>query len=135
MYKVGELATLFNISADTLRFYEKNGILKASERSSNGYRLYTEADKNRLDFILNAKSAGFTLVEISELLVIEVNKNQKTCRDTKELIDHKLSHVQAKIQELQRIEKALKTLSNSCEGDSTSALYCTILESLESKKI
>ena len=134
MYKIGELATLFNISADTLRFYEKNGILKASQRSSNDYRLYSEEDKNKLDFILNAKSVGFTLVEISELLFIDVNKNQKTCRDAKELIDHKLANVQAKLVELKRIEKALITLSDSCIGDSTSAIHCTILESLESKK-
>jgi len=135
MYKIGELATLFNISTDALRFYEKNGILKASTRAHNGYRLYTESDKDKLDFILNAKSVGFTLVEISELLVIEVNKSHKTCNDTKKLVDYKLSLVKEKIIELKRIEHALQILSNSCHGDSTSATYCTILESLENKKV
>ncbi|MGL6124307.1 MAG: MerR family transcriptional regulator, partial [Shewanella sp.] len=79
MYRIGELADVCEVKADTLRFYEKHGLLAPSRRTESGYRLYTEADAARLRFILRAKAVGFTLNEISELLSIELDKSNRVC--------------------------------------------------------
>ena len=68
MLKIGELATVTKVSRDTLRFYEKHGLITPSERNSAGYRLYSDSDVHRISFILSAKEVGFTLNEIHQLL-------------------------------------------------------------------
>jgi len=60
MLKIGELATIAKVSRDTLRLYEKHGLITPSERNSAGYRLYSESDAHRISFILSAKEVGFT---------------------------------------------------------------------------
>ena len=132
MYRIGELAKACHINNDTLRFYEKNGLLSPSSRSESGYRLYTEQDKETLQFILRAKAVGFTLAEIRELLSIEVNKADNACADVKELVDTKLKAVEKKLAELTRFKTSLQRLSNACCGGEESAEHCTILEALES---
>lgn len=134
MFKIGELAELCNISADTLRFYEKNGLFQASQRSNAGYRLYTQSDKSRLEFILTSKSVGFSLKEIADLLSINLDKSNRTCADAKQLVDDKLTQVRAKLSELERLETSLQSLSDTCCGGPESALHCTILEALANKK-
>ncbi|WP_417527256.1 Zn(2+)-responsive transcriptional regulator [Marinomonas shanghaiensis] len=132
MYQIGELAKAYNINNDTLRFYEKNALLTPSHRSESGYRLYSEKDKEILQFILRAKSVGFTLAEIRELLSIEIDKANSACADVKVLVDAKLSDVEKKLAELTRFQTSLKRLSNACCGGEESAEHCTILEALES---
>ncbi|PYF83993.1 MerR family Zn(II)-responsive transcriptional regulator of zntA [Marinomonas alcarazii] len=132
MYRIGELAKACDINNDTLRFYEKNGLLSPSSRSESGYRLYTEKDKETLEFILRAKGVGFTLAEIRELLSIEINKADNACADVKVLVDTKLSDVERKLAELTRFQTSLKRLSDACCGGEESAEHCTILEALES---
>ena len=132
MYRIGELAKICDINSDTLRFYEKNSLLTPSSRSESGYRLYTEKDKDTLQFILRAKGVGFTLADIRELLSIEVNKADNACADVKVLVDTKLSDVEKKIAELIRFQTSLKRLSDACCGGTESAEHCTILEALES---
>lgn len=132
MYRIGELAKACSINNDTLRFYEKNALLCPSSRSESGYRLYTEKDKETLLFILRAKSVGFTLAEISELLSIEVNKADNACADVKILVDTKLHDIEKKLAELIRFQTSLKRLSDACCGGAESAEHCTILEALES---
>ncbi|BDX03601.1 MAG: Zn(2+)-responsive transcriptional regulator [Marinomonas sp.] len=132
MYRIGELAKACNINHDTLRFYEKNALLTPSSRSESGYRLYTEKDKDILEFILRAKNVGFTLSEIKELLSIEVDKANNACADVKTLVDTKLQTVENKLAELIRFQASLKRLSDACCGGEESAEHCTILEALES---
>ena len=67
MVKIGEIAKRLGVSTDTLRYYEKQGILTSSSRSVSGYRLYTEQDIAQLAFVIRAKDVGFTLNEIKEL--------------------------------------------------------------------
>ena len=83
--KIGELAKLAQVSQDTLRFYEKHGLLKPHLRSDAGYRLYSEADVQRVSFILSAKRVGFTLNEIAELLALEVTKDENPARTLSDL--------------------------------------------------
>ncbi|WP_037445459.1 Zn(2+)-responsive transcriptional regulator [Shewanella mangrovi] len=132
MFRIGELANRHGINTDTLRFYEKHGLLQPSARQDNGYRAYNQADDQRLAFILRAKSVGFSLGEIAELLSIEVDKANRVCSDVKELVDEKLVKVSEKIAELERFRQSLQILSDGCCGGPHSAEHCTILQALES---
>lgn len=131
MYRIGELAKQCEVKADTLRFYEKHGLLSPSSRTDSGYRIYTENDAERLRFILRAKAVGFTLAEISELLSIELDKSNWACADVKGMVDSKLAHVEAKIAELKYFQVSLQRLSDACCGGPESAEHCSILEALE----
>ena len=133
MYQIGELATLCKIKTDTLRFYDKQGLFVPSSRTESGYRLYTKKDAQRLRFILRAKAIGFTLVEISELLSIELHKSNKACADVKSLVDLKLADINEKIEQLNYFKSALQQLSSDCCGGLESAQDCSILEALESQ--
>lgn len=132
MYQIGELAKQCKVKVDTLRFYEKHGILVASSRSEAGYRLYNDNDVQKLQFILRAKSVGFTLSEISDLLPIELDKSNWTCTDVKSRVDSKLKLVTERISELNYFKLSLQTLSDNCCGSVESAEHCSILEALES---
>ncbi|MGL5284914.1 MAG: Zn(2+)-responsive transcriptional regulator, partial [Aeromonas sp.] len=97
MYRIGELAKACGVKADTLRFYEKNSLIAPSIRSDAGYRLYSEEDRRRLEFILRAKSVGFSLADIGELLDLDRNKARVTCQEVKAVADTKLEQVEEKI--------------------------------------
>jgi MerR family Zn(II)-responsive transcriptional regulator of zntA len=132
MYRIGELAKECEVKADTLRFYEKHGLLSPSMRTEAGYRMYTDDDAERLRFILRAKAVGFTLAEITELLSIDLDKSNWACADVKGMVDVKLVNVEAKIAELNHFRVSLKRLSDACCGGPESAEHCSILEALES---
>ncbi|MCL1038312.1 Zn(2+)-responsive transcriptional regulator [Shewanella corallii] len=132
MYRIGELAGMCEVKADTLRFYEKHGLLAPSMRTDSGYRMYTEQDANRLRFILRAKEVGFTLSEITELLSIELNKSEWACADVKGMVDDKLAQVEERIAQLNVFKTTLQALSRACCGGPESAEHCSILEALES---
>ena len=131
--RIGELARLVQVSQDTLRFYEKHGLLAPSLRSQAGYRLYSQADLERVGFILSAKRVGFTLNEIHDLLGLEVTKDEKSCEDVKRFVDEKLDSLNQRIGDMQRIQKTLKTLSDACCGGAEPATHCTILEALSAQ--
>lgn len=134
MLKIGELAKLANVTQDTLRFYEKHGILQPSARSKNGYRLYSPEDVRCIRFILSAKEVGFTLGEIKELLALDVNKDEQSCQSVKAVVDAKLDTVKQRIEELQHIQQSLRALSLACSGDDQPATHCTILDALGEHK-
>jgi MerR family Zn(II)-responsive transcriptional regulator of zntA len=131
--KIGDLAALANVSRDTLRFYEKYGLITPSQRSDAGYRLYDRNDVERVAFILSAKEVGFTLNEIYQLLKLEVTKDQKSCADVKQFVDLKIKVVDQRLIDMKRIQKSLKTLSSACCGGAEPATHCTILEALHDK--
>lgn len=130
MLKIGELAALASVSRDTLRFYEKQGLITPVKRNNVGYRLYSETDVNRVSFIISAKEVGFTLNEIHQLLELEVTKDEKSCQDIKQFVDAKISIVNERLEDIKRIKKSLQTLSNACCGGDEPATQCTILEAL-----
>ena len=132
MYRIGELAKACGVKADTLRFYEKNGLISPGIRNESGYRLYGEQDRRRLEFIIRAKSVGFSLADIGELLSLDTNKARVTCQEVKAVADAKLEQVEQKIVELTRFRENLKSLSDICCGGPRSAEHCAILETLES---
>lgn len=133
LLKIGELATLTNISRDTLRFYEKHGLILPSERNDAGYRLYCDEDVHRISFILSAKEVGFTLNEIHQLLDLKVTKEQASCQDVKQFVDAKIAIVNQRLIDIKRIKRSLQTLSDACTGGDEPATQCTILEALNNQ--
>ena len=119
MYRIGQLAKLAEVTPDTIRFYEKQGMMDHQTRTDGGYRLYTEQDLHRLRFIRYAKQLGFTLEAITELLSIRVDPEHHTCRESTKLV------------EMQRMRDSLKMLSDACCGTAHVSSQCTILEILE----
>ncbi len=132
MFQIGELAKRCGVSSDTLRFYEKNALIKPAGRSESGYRLYDEANQQQVYFILKAKALGLSLDEIKELLDIKLEATEHSCAEVKSITSAKLKLIDEKIAELTRIRAALKKINDACCGDSDDdASHCSILAALE----
>ena len=110
---IGRLAKQVGVNIDTIRYYERNGLIPEPVRRASGYREYAAADVRRLRFILRAKDLGFTLAEIGELLSLSADKD---VRGVKQRAEQRLEQVEHKIQELQRVRRGLKTLIDACPG-------------------
>jgi len=110
---IGRLAKQAGVNIDTIRYYERNGLLPEPTRRSSGYREYGSTDVARLRFILRAKDLGFTLVEIGELLSLSADHD---VRGVKRRAEERLDQVEHKIKELQRVRRGLKTLIDACPG-------------------
>ncbi|CZF83767.1 Zn(2+)-responsive transcriptional regulator [Grimontia marina] len=132
MFRIGDLAARCNVSKDTIRFYEKKGLLDSPFRSESGYRLYTNQEERHLKFIIRAKSVGFTLREIQELLSIRLEPDDFTCAEVKSIADKKIQKLEARIREIESFKNSLTRLSDTCCGGSENASNCSILDRLES---
>ncbi|WP_428773243.1 Zn(2+)-responsive transcriptional regulator [Vibrio sp.] len=131
MFQIGELAKRCGVTADTLRFYEKNQLIQPASRSESGYRLYDDANQRQVAFIMKAKSLGLSLDEIKELLEIKLEATEHSCAEVKAITTAKLSLIDDKITELQRIRHALKKINDACCGHiDDNASHCSILEAL-----
>lgn len=126
---IGTIARRAGVGVETIRFYEREKLLAEPARDpSNGYRRYPEGTVLRLQFIARAKELGFTLRETRELL--ELRAGPATCGTVKARAEEKLDNIHRKIEDLQRIERALLTLAEACPG--TGMLEnCPIIEALE----
>lgn len=133
MFQIGELAKRCSVTADTLRFYEKNALIAPAGRSDSGYRLYNEDNQKQVNFILKAKGLGLSLEEIKELLEIKLEATEHSCAEVKAITSAKLTLIDQKIAELNTIRQALKRINDACCGhDSEDASHCSILGALES---
>lgn len=130
--KIGELAAATETSAETLRYYESEGVLPRPARSPAGYRLYSDEDVQRVRFIRRARAMGFSLKEVQELLSLRVDRASSTCGEVKQLAEHQLTLIDEKINELQEMRGALERITAACVGGQASATQCTILEALDS---
>lgn len=113
--KIGEVARRVGIPIDTVRYYERNGLLPPPARRASGYRDYHESDIARLNFVLRAKSLGFTLVEIRELLEL-ADAADGDMANIRSLAVGKLADVEQRIAQLVRVRDALKGLVDACPG-------------------
>ena len=129
--KIGELAQSTETSPETLRYYETEGLLPAPRRSASGYRLYTKTDIGRVHFIRRARAMDFSLKEIGELLSLQLGKEVSTCGEVKLLAEQKLTAIDEKIVELEKMKATLKQITEACAGGQKPAIYCTILNALE----
>lgn len=127
MYKIGEIAKLTDISADTLRYYEKYGLLYNISRNASGVRQYDDKDISRLKFIKRAQSMNFSLNEIKSLLLMRENPQQAK-DNVRQLTAEKLTHVEQKITELTTLQNELTLLLNLC---CASEQGCPIIEDID----
>lgn len=114
-FSIGQLAKRADVNIDTIRFYERKGLLPEPERRASGYRVYKDESVGRLRFIIHGKELGFSLAEISDLLTLKVDPNTN-CGDVKRRADAKIASVREKIVSLQKIEIALSKLASECHG-------------------
>ncbi|MGK0271034.1 MAG: MerR family Zn(II)-responsive transcriptional regulator of zntA [Cocleimonas sp.] len=129
--RIGELSKQTGFQVETLRYYEKQGLLQPVSRTDSGYREYDAESLKQLKFIHQAKSVGFSLNEISELLTLRVEKDQHSCAEVKSIAEQKLEQIENKITELTRMRDALYVISDACCGGDEPATSCTILNALD----
>lgn len=113
--QIGQIAQSTGLSIDTIRFYEKQGLVHAPQRSSGGYRVYDKRDVEKFRFIGRAQNLGFSLQEIRELLLIE-NSEGDGCSHVHDLVASKIDQVKEKIAELKRIESRLTKAQKQCSA-------------------
>jgi len=134
IYRIGQLAQKTGVSADTIRYYEKEGLINAPPRSPAGYRLYSELDLQVFMFIVRGKKVGLSLKSIRELLELHTHQDEKTCADMKQFTSEKLNKIQAKIDELTQMKETLEIIAENCCGGHESARGCSILKAFEAKE-
>jgi MerR family mercuric resistance operon transcriptional regulator len=110
-YTIGELAASAGVGVETIRFYERRGILPEPPRTPSGYRAYSATDRWRLDFIRRGKELGFTLGEIGTLLGAG---EQRSVDDVRRVAEHRLAQVEDELADLARRREQLRTLVRTC---------------------
>jgi MerR family copper efflux transcriptional regulator len=129
---IGQVAKQTGVTVETVRFYEKRGLIEQAKRTASGYRQYVPGTVKRIRFIQHAKDAGFTLNDIAELLALRQAPGE-TCAPIRARAQAKIEAVDSKLRDLQRIRDALSKLVNKC--DTNDALGdCPIIESLEEEE-
>jgi MerR family copper efflux transcriptional regulator len=128
LMKIGELASLSGLSVDTIRFYEKQGLIPPPRRTDANYRVYDADTPRRLIFIRKARDLGFTLQEIGQLLALSED-GQAGAIDVKERSQAKLAELDRKISEMKAMRRSLEKLVASCSGHGPSH-DCPILAAL-----
>ena len=111
---IGRLAEQADVGIDTVRFYERRGLLPEPARTASGYRLYLPAMVIRLQFIRRAKALGFSLDEIATLLHLQDAGGSKS--EVKKLTTHKLAEIEIKLADLSKMKKVLTQLASECSG-------------------
>jgi MerR family mercuric resistance operon transcriptional regulator len=126
---IGLVARRAGIGVETVRFYERQGLIEEPPRRLSGYREYDDEVVARLRFIRRAKELGFTLKEIKELLSLRRDPSTPA-GDARRRAEAKIDDIEAKIKMLQKMKKALERLTSACRGDATSA-ECPLLHALD----
>ncbi|EXA65069.1 Cd(II)/Pb(II)-responsive transcriptional regulator [Acinetobacter variabilis] len=129
-YLISDIAKKADLSTDTIRFYEKRGLIQPNFRASNQYRYYGDEALKRLIFIKRCRALGMSLKEIEYLIQLEQNPEQDCC-EVNQMIDQHLIDISNKIKELQLFKQQLMTLRESCNTPTT-INHCQILKTLES---
>lgn len=124
--KIGQVAKRTGVGIETIRFYERKGLLAHPPRTRSGYRAYPQEAVAKIRFIKRAKDLGFSLSEIAELLALESNPTS-TCADVKHRAIAKISAIQERMTDLQRMKRALGRLVESC-NENGPIEHCPIIE-------
>lgn len=126
---IGRLAKQAGVNLETVRFYERRGLLPRPPRSASGYRLFPAEAARRLRFIRRAQELGFSLTEIGDLLSLRVSR-RTTSADIRKRAEAKIANIEAKVRSLESMKEALQKLTRVCDGCAPIG-ECPILESLE----
>lgn len=123
---IGRLAEEAGVNVETIRYYQRRGLMAEPDKPSNGHRRYAAEAVRRVRFIKRAQTLGFTLEEIGALLELD---EAHACAETRELAMHKLDVIENKVQDLIAMRKALKTLLRQCDTGSPAG-DCPIIHAL-----
>lgn len=124
---IGKLAKAAGVGVETVRFYERRGLIKKPVKRETGFRTYSEEEVTRIRFIKRAQELGFTLREVKDLVDLQ-SKRKMTGAQVQKKADQKISEIQQKISDLQKMEISLKRLSRVC-GDGEQAIReCRLLD-------
>lgn len=127
--RIGEVAAQAGVNVQTLRYYERRGLLAEPERTRSGYRLYPASAVKLVRFIKRAQGLGFSLAEINRLLELRDDR-ASSCEDVRTLALAKIETVETKMRQLAAMKHALELLVRSCDTDD-SRRECPILEALD----
>jgi DNA-binding transcriptional MerR regulator len=128
---IGQVAKLADVGVETIRFYEREGLLNKPKRKESGYRLFGPDVVNRIRFIKSVKELGFSLKEIRELLFLRVD-SKATTNEVKKRVDSKIEQIDRRIRDLKRVRNALAQLSRSVGKRPLSD--CPILDVLQKSR-
>ena len=128
---IGQVAKRAGVGVETIRFYERKGLMVQPPRRNAGFRYYSTRDVVRVRFIQKGKDLGFSLKEIAELLALEGNP-QATCGDVKQRAEEKITTIEERVRDLQRMKRSLVRLTAACSGRG-SIDECPILDCFEPK--
>ena len=125
--RIGTLAAACNCPAETIRYYEKIGLLPKPVRTANGYRSYDERHQKWLQFVLRSRALGFTQDEVRRLSNI-ADQSQPVCADVHDLLVEHIVDVRKKLLDLERMEKALARLKSKCQDGTLND--CPVIDEL-----
>ncbi len=123
---ISKVAKELGVNIETIRFYERRGLIAQPVKPRQGYRHYPDETIERIRFIRRSQDLGFTLEEIIHLLAL----NDSPCHQVQELAEHKLHTVKSKMKDLRRLEQSLKKLLAQCKSNQDDS-YCPIIDSLQ----
>lgn len=129
---IGQLASAAKVGVETIRFYERKGLIAEPPRRHSGHRQYPLEAVRRVQFIHRAKSLGFTLKEVAELLALRVGAGA-TCADVRQVAGLKIADINRRIADLTRMKAALEHLARSCPGRGP-VTECPILDALDAEE-
>ena len=127
--RIGDFARKAGVNVQTVRYYERRGLLPEPDRRASGYREYSPACLERLQFIRRSQDLGFTLAEIEELLSLRTDPHT-TAADVKTRAEAKIADIGARIQDLRQIQHALEHLAGQCRGGRGPAGDCPLLAAM-----
>ena len=128
--KIGELSRVSGCSVQTIRYYEKEGLLSIPERSEGNFRLYGRKTLKELEFVKHCRSLDIPLIDIKRLIELK-NKPQASCSTVNALIDQQLALVNQRMTELKALKKELQHMASECDSNNTIEA-CGIIKSLDS---
>ena len=127
---IGELANLAGVGVETVRYYEREGLIEQPRRRGRTFRKYPAETIARIRFIRAAKDLGFSLKEVGELLALRVDP-RRNCTDVQQKAFAKIADIDAKLASLRGMRDALTKLADACDGEGAVG-DCPILDALES---
>jgi Hg(II)-responsive transcriptional regulator len=127
-FTIGQLAKTVQVNVETVRYYERRGLLQQPPRQTSGYRRYSRDAVRRIQFIRRAQRLGFSLQEIDDLLRLRADP-QSSCCDVKQLAESKIAELESRIRDLRQMQEALAMLTESCSGNDPNS-ECPIFDVL-----
>jgi MerR family mercuric resistance operon transcriptional regulator len=133
MMTIGKIAKQAGVGVETIRFYERKGLIKQPKKEfSEGFRSYSQDEALKIRFIKRAQELGFTLREIKELLDLNTNP-RATCDDVRILAETKISEIEQKIKDLKQMKASVRQLEKACSDSRKAVACCRIIDCFDGK--